>query len=1036
MRVPVLLVVGILSLACLKGRDQPPEGENLSAPGVFEGSSTLKKEALRSLGRDSVVEASLLPGACDRWLVDLREGQILEVLARQAELDVALVVRSPDGVPLMRLDTPVGRSEPEHLLFIAREHGPHVLEVENISTSQEGRYRLEVRGLGPATEQQRRRAQALASLAKGHELRRNESFAEAASRYESAARSWRGSGELGREADALEWMAWSLGRLGRYEEAAEQLGRAVAGFRGEGDRRREAVAVGDLGSIFRKLGRMDEALDCYQRSLTSWRSIDSVAGQAKALSQLANLHKGRNELSAAEARYEEALGLWRRLGRQRDESITLANLAGLYIVVGQEELALDLLDRASSLLSKRDGVEDRAFLLQEMGLAHGRLGRMAEARSAYEEALVLCRESEARRSCTSALEGLARLQYENGDYDSALELFHEALAQLERERDPRREATLVQNIAWVQFRRGKPKEALHLLGRALPTLQKTGFSAGEAAALLGIAHVERERGHLQAAYLWSRRAIDALERFRAGSDRTDLRASLFARKQEYFDFAVATAMGLHRREPTAGYDSQAFLVSEGSKARRLADVLSAARQAEGEPDPAASRRLKDLQARVNAAERERLHRLATRASPRQLERAERQLRASLEALREVTARVQPADRRPTPRARSVREIQERLLDADTLLLKYELSDEHSYLWAVSTETASVFDLPPRKELEALAEDVHQLLSQSHLRGSSSRVETRSAELSRRILGPVSGLLPTKRRLLISADGALHAIPFGALPDPARSGEPLIEEHEIAYAPSASFLLWMRSARKHGRSLGRRTLAVIADPIFRQDDERLAHASTGEARTGTPERRESMILGNLALPRLAYSGKEAEAILDFVPSGQGLLLRGFDARKEPIVNGSLTKYRILHFATHGRFSPRHPELSALVLSRLDERGRPRDAVLWAHEISASRLPAELVVLSACDTALGAQIRGEGLVGLSHAFFQAGARRVLVSLWRIDDQGAVELMARFYHGMLGEGLAPVAALRRAKLALRQDPHWSRPYYWAGFVLQGEW
>ena len=1027
-----MFLVILLGVTCGPRRDPPPEVDDVRAPHGFEGSAAVEKEVLRSLGGDSEEEKSLRPGARHRWLVELREGQLLEVVAHQEEVDVALVLRDPDDARLLRLDTPVGRSEPEHLLFVARRDGPHVLEVESLSAN-EGRYLLRVSRLGPATERERLRARALASLAEGHERRRAGSLSEAASLYDTAAGLWRGVEEPGREADALEWRAWSLGRLGHSEEVVEPLRRAVAGFRAEGNRRRMAVALGDLGSVLRKLGRMDEALECFQQSLGFWRDLELSAGRAKALSRLASLHKARNELSAAEARYEEAMELWRGLGRRRDEAITLANLAGIYTVVGQEDLALDLLGRASSLLPPQSGTGDRTFLLQEEGLAYDRLGRSKEARSAYEEALALCRDSGGPRSCAAALDGLARLDYENGDYDSALQRFGEALTRLEDAKDPRRGATLVQNMAWVRFRRGEPEEALRLFRRALPALQATGFAGGEAAALLGIARVERERGHLRAAYLWSTRALDALERFRAGTDRTDLRASLLARKQEYFDFVIDTAMELHRREPTAGYESEAFRVSETSKARRLADVLSHSWKTDGEPDPAASHQLEELQARVNAAEKERLHRLATQADASQLERAERRLRASLEALRERIARVGSEGRRPELRARSVEEIQRGLLDADTLLLKYELSEERSYLWAVSKESVRVFNLPSRVELESLASEVHQLLSQSHLRGSSSRVETRSAELSRRILGPVSGLLPSKRRLLISAEGALHAVPIGALPDPARPGEPLLAEHEISYAPSASVLLWMRSARESDRSPQRRTLAVIADPVFREDDERLAGAET---RTGGSRGRESLILGDLALPRLVHSGKEAEAIVDLVPPGQGLLLRGFDARKELVVDGALADYRILHFATHGRFSARHPELSALVLSRLDEGGRSLDAVLWAHEISTASLPAELVVLSACDTALGAQIRGEGLVGLSHAFFQAGARRVVVSLWRLDDAGAEELMARFYHGMLRRGLNPVAALRRAKLALREDPRWSRPYYWAGFVLQGEW
>jgi len=228
--------------------------------------------------------------------------------------------------------------------------------------------------------------------------------------------------------------------------------------------------------------------------------------------------------------------------------------------------------------------------------------------------------------------------------------------------------------------------------------------------------------------------------------------------------------------------------------------------------------------------------------------------------------------------------------------------------------------------------------------------------------------------------------------------------------------------------------VVADPVFGYDDDRLrSRRGFGriEGATAPPAS-----LGGEDLDRLPYSKAEADALEGLVDEGELLVAREFEARKELVTGGHLADFRILHFATHGSFSSDHPELSALVLSRFDEEGRPRDGVLWAHEISALRLTAKLVVLSACDTGLGSAIHGEGLVGLSHAFFRAGAPRVVVSLWRVDDAAAVELMTRFYRGLLQEGLPAADALRRAQLSMRADSRWQRPFYWAGFVLQGEW
>ena len=160
------------------------------------------------------------------------------------------------------------------------------------------------------------------------------------------------------------------------------------------------------------------------------------------------------------------------------------------------------------------------------------------------------------------------------------------------------------------------------------------------------------------------------------------------------------------------------------------------------------------------------------------------------------------------------------------------------------------------------------------------------------------------------------------------------------------------------------------------------------------------------------------------------------RRDLVLSGALSRYRILHFATHGLLHPVLPERSGLVLSTVDEKGRPRDGFLSAPDVASLHLPADLVVLSACRTGLGREIRGEGLVGLTQAFFRAGARGVIVSSWNVRDRATADLMTRFYTHHLVERQPPGAALRQAQLALRAHPKTAAPAFWAGFTLHGDW
>jgi len=314
-------------------------------------------------------------------------------------------------------------------------------------------------------------------------------------------------------------------------------------------------------------------------------------------------------------------------------------------------------------------------------------------------------------------------------------------------------------------------------------------------------------------------------------------------------------------------------------------------------------------------------------------------------------------------------------------------------------------------------------------------------LSEMVLGPTASQLGRKR-LVIVADGALNYIPFGALPVPrgGKTGtkEPpaLLAEHEIVYLPSASTLGVLRQETQ-GRPPAPKLLAVMADPVFSAEDERVktkAVASTGGVpNTGSKRAgdrqgqdvqaeisqiqwmrsvRESRVMRDSGLPRLKFTRGEAQGLAALVPKAHPLEKVDFAASKANATSGLLSPYRLVHFATHGSLDSEHPELSGVVLSMVNEKGSPVDGFLRLHDIFNLKLPAELVVLSACETALGKEIKGEGLIGLTRGFMYAGTPRVVVSLWSVDDEATAELMKRFYQGMLIKKLSPPAALRAAR------------------------
>jgi CHAT domain-containing protein len=320
----------------------------------------------------------------------------------------------------------------------------------------------------------------------------------------------------------------------------------------------------------------------------------------------------------------------------------------------------------------------------------------------------------------------------------------------------------------------------------------------------------------------------------------------------------------------------------------------------------------------------------------------------------------------------------------------------------------------------------------------------------------------RKRLLIVADGSLQLVPFAALPAPwaaaggrarlsnaslnssalpAADVPPLAAVHEIVNLPSVSTLAALRGAARR-RQPAPKAVAILADPIFDRDDPRLQAAleSRADAVAVVPRPKawdDAVRSFGTGLPRLLFSRGEARGIVAAAPAGMAMVALDFEANSATATGSLLGQYRIVHFATHGVFNDRQPELSGVVLSLFDERGRAReDGFLRLHDIYNLNLPVDMVVLSACQTGLGKQVRGEGLIGLTRGFMYAGAARVVASLWKVDDEATAELMKVFYQRMLKDGMPPPAALREAQMSLRRQKRWSAPYYWAGFVLQGEW
>ncbi len=520
-----------------------------------------------------------------------------------------------------------------------------------------------------------------------------------------------------------------------------------------------------------------------------------------------------------------------------------------------------------------------------------------------------------------------------------------------------------------------------------------------------------------------------IESLRADVIVPDLRATFLASRQRAFELAVDIQMELHHAET-------ALAVSERARARTLLDLLGEARaDVRQGVDPKLREQEREVAARFAAKARRRIELLGGALSEAQKAASARELQEALAESDRLEAEIRQRDPRyagllhPQPLdAAAIR----KLLGPDTLLLEYALGEERSFLWAVGSGGIGgieSFELPGRAEIEGLARQVYEglrTLDAGDPAIQAGKIAARR-KLSRILLGPVADRLG-ERRLAIVADGALQYIPFAVLPlpDDAGGSVALVEHHEIVVLPSASIL----ALRRQEPAPADGDIAVLADPVFDSRDPRVRMDTPNSAPAESIPAR-----NGISLTRLAASRREAEAISGIAGAGRVWTATGFQASRATVFGGGLARSRIVHFATHGVINAETPELSGLVLSMVDERGEPREGFLGLNDIYNLDLHADLVVLSGCETALGREMRGEGLVGLTRGFLYAGASQVLASLWQVQDRSATELMVRFYRALLQDHLTPAAALRAAQLSMGKERRWRDPFYWGAFVLQGD-
>jgi CHAT domain-containing protein/Tfp pilus assembly protein PilF len=1020
------------------------------------------------------VTRNIEPGTTHVYSLKFEEARhCVRAVLDQRGVDLFVEFRSGGGSLLYRLDSRWHGAE--SLVLIPPTPADYLLEVKRISTTgSPGTYSLKIQAPRPVQDSDERAlaAQRLATRLKELVSRGTaESHREALSLAPEAAAAWREAGDLSGQAQARNTLGFLLNAVGRSAEALKEYAAALELWRAAGDRsgqaetlhnmaaakfalgeretaladyelalphRRasgdvsgEGATLANIGRLYQAIGRSHQALESLSQALQLQRRAGNVAGELQCLIGLGTLHAQRGELQRGLNHLTDALPLLEKGGDLRGYAYTLVNLGKLYADLGESEQGLRRLRDAASRMREVGDKRGEAAAFQRIGailLAHG---DAAGALENCERALALAEEVSDPSAAAMALTTMARAHEELGKRALAIDFGQRALRDLEALQDSRGAAVALHLLGVLYYRDGNPEAAFDYFQRAVDSWQTD--SPSRAGSLYWWARVEYAMGRVEQAREHAHRSVEIVEASRSGMAAEHLLASYIASRYHYYEFYIDVLMALDRADPNGGWDVRAFEVSERARARALLEALAATRPEIREGIA------HELQAKEIRLRRE-INALAARAAePMGGPGARRDAESKLGALLAELAAVEAEIRRRSPRFASLTQpetlslerIQREVLDEETILLEYALGEERSYLWVAGTDFLKSFHLPGRTVIETLTAELRRLLSHVEERGETAtwRQEwaTAAGPLAAAILKPAARLLSGKR-LLIVADGPLHYVPFDALPLAEGPTSDFLT-YEMVRVPSASILVVSRAERAR-RASPTKTVAIFADPVYDAADPRISPAPNRPAASAKAPDEASRPR------RLPFTRQEALRISALVPSGELFSRIGFAANRSAAVDARLRDYRIVHFAAHAIIDDSHPELSGIALSLVDGQGRTQDGFLRLHDIYNLSLPADLVVLSACQSALGTHVRGEGMMGLTRGFMYAGAARVLASLSKVHDEATAELMALFYRNMLRLNLTPAAALRDAQRELARRRRWAHPFYWAGFTLHGDW
>ena len=799
-----------------------------------------------------------------------------------------------------------------------------------------------------------------------------------------------------------------------------------------------------------KLGKTAISLENAQKALAIWEEIDDVRGKAICYVGLGFIHTMTGQYQDALRYYKKGEELFPNDFEWLEKGRLFNGLATIYEEYHQFKLAENYRLKALECFKKSKYLYGQLATLPTLANDVYLNGNFDAAKTYYGEALTLAYSLKDVYHLAYIKKDLGEIYLENNLSDKAIENF------LEVEKIYQKLATkfpiVYELIGKAYFKKSDLINAHLYFKQSFQIAREVKEISTESESLFNLAQISAIENNPDEALKIIQESLRLTENLYSDTDNTNFKSTYFSNVFDRYELYINLLIKMHKQSPNENYAIEALQAAEKSRARSILENLSLA-EADFTKDalPEIVKREKEIRVSLNSKADKLTDLLSGNAAKSETDNLDNEINELNNELENIKADLKQkspmysAIKNPAPF--DVGEFQKNILDDNSLLLEFSFGKDESYLWCVGKNEFSSYILPPRVQIETIVEKLRGLIAsremkqgeaiedyQKRMAEAEADYQSGARELSNLLFGQIADKLSNKR-LIIVPDGKLHYFPVAALPLPnSESNDPILLTNETVYEPSAQTLLLLEKSRR--QSAATKNLLVFSDPIFTTDDARFSPENKPVKTAETTSADKFRFVESLnSLMRLTASKDESDSIVSIVGATESDVYSGFAANREQLLNIKAEDYKILHFATHGFTDEQRPELSGIILSRFDEQGQKLDESFRIHDIYGLNLNADLVVLSACETGIGKEVKGEGLMSLNNAFLQTGAKSVMASLWKVEDGATLELMKNIYGAMAGANLTPSQALRQAQIKLRRNPQYQSPFYWAAFTVQGD-